>query len=699
MDSLDALRRWNEKRTKVFEKINKQTPRNFVLPDRKLKKMRVRPGEISREDFASWMGALAPEAGAVNEFRTKMYQSELRGLNNRIALTSKQAPPGWTLWGYGPIKPQALDDASFRHYMRMDEKEKMTLPPAHPGIQLFFQTPCNDAPLRGAGMSGGALTQMSRNRRAYEETERDVISNSRAQARQLTAMRRGVAAPPPSPPVLTALDEAKLSIATSIETIAQQLFRGLFSTDILRDLNTVSVTIARNAPLMDTPALAELHRYIADLTAVLRGNAKNTGKDIAEDNLAEFADDADIGADYWRAMLGQQGEPSQAERRDLDKGVKKAQDVAEAIYARLEAIQDFLKKQYAVADRPIAERIAVARNSLPALGTSVDRKTYPTALREKFRMEEAQQAQKQREEERELEADRQFVAADAEAFAAPAVAPEAAYTEEEIRAERVRLIEEYLQDAVTARDAGDAEGEEANIRGAIELAELNGDEETLAELRDYLVRRGFEARRPRTNRGEFVEPPPEPPTLAELAGEEVVRRAAPAADRGEEIGRLLDEARAAAVDEDFAAEEAKIREALAIALEEGDRATITMLRRVLERRGYEAAAEEEEVVEEEDVAARAAPARGGKIASDEDVKTFFALFGDATETPNPADEVPRRGTAWDNANARINTLGGRKINRSSGSITAAAFFKKLDEQGILVDSGDGTFAPISSVLA
>ena len=368
MNSLDAIVKSQADRVKLYKQVSKANPRETPLPTRTLKPMRLRPGEISRSDFGEFFGALAPNAGVVNEFRTQMYRSELRGLGNRIANIHKQPHPGWALWGYDPLRPVAPDAWLSRAYKRQDDKLVLTQPPAHPGIQLFFQTPCTDTPLYGSGLSGGALTQAARNARSYRTTEAAVIRNSRDQARQLTAMRSGMVAAPPPEPVLTALDEAKLSIATSIETIAQQLFRGIYTSDILRDLTTVSATIARNVPLMDMPALNELFQYVSDMRAMLQRNAKNIGEEIALEDLATEA------------------------------GGTVDQKIAEAIFARVSAIAEFVQRQIAVAERPMGERIAAARDALSLLGTNVDRKTYPAALRKKFAQDEIEEANRKEEE-------------------------------------------------------------------------------------------------------------------------------------------------------------------------------------------------------------------------------------------------------------------------------------------------------------
>lgn len=364
MDSLDAQLRWGAKRDAVFQKINKLNARNMVLPQRAKVKFRVRPGEVTREEFGSWMGAVAPESGAVNEFRTKMYQSELRGLQNRIKMNLPKERTN-----------RIITRATFP-----------ANPPAHPGIQLFFQNTVDQSPL--PGLRGGALTQLPPTAREYRRVEETVRKNLRQQVTDLTAMRAGQPLPAPPTQVLTALDEAKLQIATGIETVAQQLLRGIYTTEILRDLTTVSTTIARNAPLMDAPALSELLRYVSDMAQVLRANAKNTGKEVAEENLLVFDDDAMGFFDIY----GNQNAPG-AQPRDLDKGVKVSQKTAEAIYTRVEALADFLKKQFSVAERPIPERIQVARASLPSLGTNIDRKSYPADVKKRLNLEETQRAQ------------------------------------------------------------------------------------------------------------------------------------------------------------------------------------------------------------------------------------------------------------------------------------------------------------------
>lgn len=460
MNSLDAILKSQADRAKLYKKFSQENPRVTPLPKRILKPMRLRPGEISREEFGNFFGAIAPNTGIVNEFRTQMYQSEMRGLNNRIALANKQPHPGWALWGYGALPAVEADGVLTRNLKREENKLVLTLPPAHPGIQLFFQTPCTDTPLYGSGMSGGALSQLPRTARGYRKTEAAVIKNSRDQARQLTAMRSGQAAAPPLPPVLTALDEAKLSIATSIETIAQQLFRGIYTPGILRDLTVVSATIARNAPLMDTNALTELFRYVSDLTAMLRSNAKNIGKEIAEDGLA---------------MSG-----------SLALGVARDSNVAEAIFARVEAIGEFLKRQLAVAERPVGERVAVARGALPLLGTNVDRKTYPEALRKKFAQDEIDEAERRRAEAEQAMAARDALEAVPD-VPVPMEAPAAPAEEMEVEAR----LEMFFNDATDAARRGDLVSEEENLRGALALAARAGEVETVRIIEDVLVRRGF----------------------------------------------------------------------------------------------------------------------------------------------------------------------------------------------------------------
>lgn len=364
MDSLDAQLRWNTKRDAVFKKIATRNERITPMPQRNKVKIRIRPGEILREDFATWMGDLAPESGAVNEFRTKMYQSELRGLHNRIKVNT----------------------SADRTNRIMQHAESAPAPPRFPGIQLFFQNTVDQSPL--PGLRGSGLTQLPRTMREYRDVNEDLRKNLRQQVADLTAMRAGQPVPVVQPPILTALDEAKLQIGTQIETIAQQVLRGIFTSEILRELTAVSTTIARNAPLMDAPALGELMRYVADMGGVIRANAKNTGKEVAEENLLAFDDDATQFFDIYATPTARN-----AQSRDLDKGVKADAKVAEAIYARVEALADFLRKQFDVADRAVPERIQVARASLPALGTNIDRKSYPTDVRKRLNLEETQRAQ------------------------------------------------------------------------------------------------------------------------------------------------------------------------------------------------------------------------------------------------------------------------------------------------------------------
>jgi hypothetical protein len=366
MDSLDAVLRWNAKRDAVFQKMEKHNARKVVMPERAKVKIRLRPGDVTREEFGSWMGALAPEAGAVNEFRTKMYQSDLRGLQNRIKVN----------------QPDARTQRIVTHATFPAD------PPKFPGIQLFFQNTIDNSPL--PGLRGGALTQLPPTAREYRRVEETVRKNLRSQMRDLTAMRASQPLPSAPREVLTALDEAKLQIGTSVETIAQQLLRGIFTTDILRELTSASTAIARNAPLMDAGALGELYRYVADLVSALRANAKNTGKEIAEENLISFDDDAQGDFDLYGLPAAPAAQP-----RDLDKGVKSSQKVAEAIYARVEALFEFLKRQFAVAERPMAERIQSARASLSMLGTNIDRKTYPADVRKRLNLEEQQKAEQE----------------------------------------------------------------------------------------------------------------------------------------------------------------------------------------------------------------------------------------------------------------------------------------------------------------
>jgi hypothetical protein len=480
MDSLDAQLRWGAKRDAMFQKINKLNARTMVLPQRAKVRFRVRPGEVTREEFGSWMGAVAPESGAVNEFRTKMYQSELRGLQNRIKMN---------------LPAERTNRIVTRATFPAD-------PPAYPGIQLFFQNTVDQSPL--PGLRGGALTQLPPTAREYRRVEDTVRKNLRQQVTDITAMRAGQPFPAPPTQVLTALDEAKLQIATGIEMVAQQLLRGIYTTDILRDLTTVSTAIARNAPLMDAPALSELLRYVSDMAQVLRANAKNTGKEVAEENLLVFDDDAMGFFDPFGNLNAPGAQP-----RDLDKGVKVSQKTAEAIYARVEALADFLKKQFSVAERPIPERIQVARASLPSLGTNIDRKSYPAEVRKRLNLEETQRAQ----------ADAPTAVGElipADAPPAPAVptldvgelagldlpsamrpAPERSApfedipADEERRAQIMAEIDSLFARANEARREGDRDTEEEIVQQAFELFMREGMEDDARALASRARRRGL----------------------------------------------------------------------------------------------------------------------------------------------------------------------------------------------------------------
>jgi hypothetical protein len=284
-------------------------------------------------------------------------------------------------------------------------------------------------------------------------------------------MRAGQPVPTVQPPILTALDEAKLQIGTQVETIAQQVLRGIFTTEILRELNTVSITIARNAPLMDAPALGELMRYVVDMAGVIRANAKNTGKEVAEENLLAFGDDATQFFDIYATPTARNAQP-----QDLDKGVKADAKVAEAIYARIEALSDFLRKQFAVADRAVPERIQVARASLPALGTSIDRKTYPTDVRKRLNLEETQRAQ-----------------AEAQTAMPPVVAPPvvAPPVVAPIIRPRIEDSDTLLAQAEDAQRRGDIDAEAMFVRRAYRVL-LEEDEERADALMLLARSRGIE---------------------------------------------------------------------------------------------------------------------------------------------------------------------------------------------------------------
>lgn len=391
MDSLDAIRRWTEKRDKVLAKLSSDQ-KKIAMPERVKISQRLRPGEISAKDFATWMGALNPNTGAVNEFRTKMFQSDMRGLQNRIQTNLVPSHPGWALWGYDPIPEPVRSMPTIRQMVQLNTK-----PPRReaPGIEPFFINTLDRSPLPGTSLHGGALTQLPRSNRAYRQVEDQVIKNARAQAAQLTAMRKGIPEAPPKQEALTALDEAKLSIGATLESVGQQIMRSVYSADTLRDLTQVSILLARNAPIMEPQHLELIFKYVSDLAAVMRSNAKNTGKEIAEDNLLEFAEEPEFYGDTWRSFIGGPKEATQADARDLDKGVEKSAKLAEVIFGRLEAISEFVRQQFAVAERPIGERIQVARSALPLLGANIDRKKYPADVKLRLEREEKEQAAKQ----------------------------------------------------------------------------------------------------------------------------------------------------------------------------------------------------------------------------------------------------------------------------------------------------------------
>jgi len=294
--------------------------------------------------------------------------------------------------------------------------------PKFPGIQLFFQNSIDHSPLPKPAMEGGALTQLGRTRRDYRDAEDRLIQMAKEQARQKTATRSDMPVAQTMPVPVTALDEAKLLIASELETIGQQLFRGLYSPEVLRDIGRLLPTIARNAPLLSGYALRELIKYVSDLARVTLANSKNIGKEIAEDAL-EAADDVP------GAEEEEEGAPPSIETitiGDIPPYVEDKRTAAEAIYARLEAIVEFLTNQATVADRDPRTRIVMAQSNLSLLGLSGDRKRYPTAARELIERNEREEAAKRAAEAEAAELP------PAEAMMPAAMLPDGAAPEDEL---------------------------------------------------------------------------------------------------------------------------------------------------------------------------------------------------------------------------------------------------------------------------
>jgi len=360
--------RWNAKLKAALSKSVAAARKIPAMPERIASKSRIR-ATADRAAFAPWLSNLTPAAGLQNDFRTMLFRNEMRALENRRAVNSGESRLVRMRAPIETLKPTA---------------------PRNSGIQLFFQNSIDHSPLPGLTMSGGALTQLGRTRRDYRDAEDRLIQMAKEQARQKTATRSDMPVTQTMPVPVTALDEAKLLIASELETIGQQLFRGLYSPEVLRDIGRLLPTIARNAPLLSGYALRELIKYVSDLARVTLANSKNIGKEIAEDAL-EAADDVP------GAEEEEEGAPPSIETitiGDIPPYVEDKRTAAEAIYARLEAIVEFLTNQAAVADRDPRTRIAMAQSNLSLLGLSGDRKRYPTAARELIERNEREEAAK-----------------------------------------------------------------------------------------------------------------------------------------------------------------------------------------------------------------------------------------------------------------------------------------------------------------
>jgi hypothetical protein len=314
----------------------RKDPTNFTFHVRKQPRTDTEHYIDNPDQYKAWLSALLPKSGIVNDFRDKMYQNELRAVQNRANVMEGQ---GRRMMERGSAEYHAIARAR----------------PLYPGIQLFYQNTVDQSPLPGRSIRGGAvMTQVERNPAVNKRTNAKLDDLLRSRVDQISDLRQK-RQEVPIPSLITVGDDAKYQLAVAMQTIGNNIQRDVYDKDMLRGLQSLCLTLARNIVLLDHDSLMEFYKFIGDHRRMMAQNAKN----IAREQAAQVEDDEAHYANYYPGVE-----------------IRAYQSLKDNIYEKLGQIMEYLRLNAEAASRPANERIAVARTGLRTLDISLDQNKY-----------------------------------------------------------------------------------------------------------------------------------------------------------------------------------------------------------------------------------------------------------------------------------------------------------------------------------
>ena len=333
--------RWNASIKEANAKA-KKNPYDFVHHIRKQPKPDPDHYIDNADQYRAWLSALLPKSGVVNDFRDRMYQNELRAVSNRANVVQGQ---GRRMMERGTAEFHAIARAR----------------PLTPGIQLFYQNTVDKSPLPGRSVRGGAvMTPVERNPAVNARTNAKIDDLLKARADQITSFRNQ-RQEVPIPSLITIGDDAKYQLAVALQTIGNNIQNEVYDKDMLRNLQSLALTLARNVVLLDHDTLMEFYKFVGDHRRMMAQNTKNIARELG----AEVQDDE---AHYGRYNPQEQ--------------LREYTTLKSNIYEKLGQIQNFLQLNAEASTRPDNERVAIARTALKTLDVNLDKTKYTTYARD-----------------------------------------------------------------------------------------------------------------------------------------------------------------------------------------------------------------------------------------------------------------------------------------------------------------------------
>jgi hypothetical protein len=233
--------------------------------------------------------------------------------------------------------------------------------PLTPGIQLFYQNTVDKSPLPGRSVRGGAvMTQVERNPAVNARTNAKLDDLLKKRADQITGFRHQ-RQEVPIPSLITIGDDAKYQLAVALQTIGNNIQNEVYDKDMLRNLQSLALTLARNVVLLDHDTLMEFYKFVGDHRRIMAQNSENIAREEAQ------------GVEDDEAHYGRYNPTAQ---------LREYTTLKSNIYEKLGQIQNFLQLNAEASTRPDNERIAIARTALKTLDINLDKSKYTSSARE-----------------------------------------------------------------------------------------------------------------------------------------------------------------------------------------------------------------------------------------------------------------------------------------------------------------------------